>query len=70
MTRWRMRCVAIDGEVVFDRAYLFRRNAVEDAERLASPLYDVFVERTNGKGRPMLWPHTPPDQFMRQLRGS
>ena len=64
--RWHVRCVSLDGTVRYEAGYLFKRNALEDAHRLASPLYDVIVERADGSVL-LVWPHSPPPAVFRRL---
>lgn len=59
--------MSLDGTVRYEATYLFRRSALEDAGRLSSVLYDVLVEDTKGRHRPLIWPHTPPDVLLARL---
>ena len=58
-----LRCISVDGRVRFEAGYWFRRNALEDARRLASRLYDVEVSRVDGSVI-LVWPHTPPERLL------
>lgn len=66
--RWRVRCVGIDGVVLLERTFRRRRPALSHAHDMASVFYDVLVEDTTGRHRPLIWPHTPPEALAQQLR--
>ena len=61
--RWVLRCVSVDGHVQYEAQYWFKRNALEDARRLASPLYDVEVSRMDGTVI-LVWPRTPLERLL------
>lgn len=67
--RWSAVVVSIDGERQHHTHHVLRGAALVEAAKLASPFYDVFVERARtGLDRMLVFPHTAPEDLARILR--
>lgn len=76
MKRWVVSYVAVDGTVQDHKdRFFFRFNADACAHRMASPLYDVVMERSDGSHRSVVHRHMDPkdpgfslDAFVAEMR--
>lgn len=65
MAKWTVEIRSLDGRVQAREPFHFRRKALRYAEVMASPVYDVWMVRSNGTGE-ILSKHVPPSKFMRR----
>lgn len=65
--RWRIVCVDLHGGTIAELVFWTRRGATAYGRRLASPFYDVVLERRDGTRRVTLSTLIPPEEFIERL---